>query len=274
MIKSVSVTDVAHNPENNQRAVELLIGQGISSSMIVPHLASIAHTKEEADEKIKFFRDSGVKTMFVIRGNPLVIEKDMSYTQHPQGYENPGQLIKRIKELAPAMQVIVAGYPEKHPYSNGFEEGLDELKQKVDFGADMIMTQHFFHNKNIINFVDGCQKRGIYLPIIPTIMPIGNPKYLFSFSKEAGVDIPAEIIQILFQKEGVTVSDSSIKDKKTEEEAVAYTANQIKSLLDINLSQIIRINTHTANNIPFLMKVFEALEIGKETDKEKGNCVG
>ncbi len=130
LIKSVSVTDVAHNPENNQRAVELLIGQGISSSMIVPHLASIAHTKEEADEKIKFFRDSGVKTMFVIRGNPLVIEKDMSYTQHPQGYENPGQLIKRIKELAPAMQVIVAGYPEKHPYSNGFEEGLDELQKK------------------------------------------------------------------------------------------------------------------------------------------------
>ncbi len=136
----------------------------------------------------------------------------------------------------------------------------------------MIMLQHSFHNDTIAGFIEHCGKRGIYLPFIPTIMPIGNPKYLFSFSKEAGVDIPAEIIQILFQQEGVTINDGSIKDKKTEEEAVAYTANQIKSLLDINLPQIIRINTHTANNIPFLMKVFEALEIGKETDKEKGNC--
>jgi methylenetetrahydrofolate reductase (NADPH) len=263
-IKSISVTDIAHNPENNQKAIELLIGRGISPAMIIPHLALIANDKDETDRKIQFFRDQGVQSMFVIRGNPLVIGKGLEHTHHPQGYEDVSILMKRIKQLAPNMKIIVAGYPNKHPYARDREKDLDSLKRKVDAGADAIITQHFFDNEVFLWFYDQCQQRRIDIPIIPTVLPIGNPKYLYSFSREAGVDIPAEITQILFQNEGMKVTDSSIKDKVIEGQAVEYTTRQIQNILDLKLSRVPKINTYTANHTRFLGLVLDNLGIGKD----------
>lgn len=269
-IKSVSVTDVAHNPENNRRAIEMLMGRGISPSMIIPHIALIAHSKDDADEKIRFFRDNGIQSMFVVRGNPLVIGKDLGYDRHPQGYEDVGILMKRIKELAPNMKLVVAAYPSKHLFAKSPEQDMDELKRKVDFGADSIITQHFFDNQVFLGFLDQCQKRGINLPVMPTILPIGNPKYLVSFSRGAGVDVPGEVIEILF-KRGVDVSvdDSFIKDKKTETRAAEYTARQIQSLVDLDLPQVQKVNTYTANNANFLRLVFKTLGIEKDSSRDQ-----
>ena len=265
---SVSVTDVAHNPENNSRAIKLLLNNQILPEMIIPHLVLIGHDKEDADQKIKFFRDSGIKSIFAVRGNPMVLGKDKDYTHHPQGYEDMKDLMYRIKELAPDMKIIVAGYPGKHPYAKSFDEDLDELKKKVDYGADSIVTQHFFDNEVFLTFLDQCQKRKIELPVIPSILPIGNPKYLFSFSKAANVDVPAEIIEILF-KEGSVVNYNSITDKDVEKKAIEYTSKQIQSLIDLKLPQVPKINTYTANNIPFLKKVFENLGLELKKDSEK-----
>ncbi len=100
-------------------------------------------------------------------------------------------------------------------------------------------------------------------------MPIGNPKYLYAFSKGAGVDIPAEVTQILFQQEGATVNDSVIKDKGVEKHAIEYTSKQIQSLIDLRLPQVPKINLYAANNLRFLGKVFESLGLNKNLSEDK-----
>lgn len=178
-------------------------------------------------------------------------------------------LMRRIKDLSPDMQINVAGYPGKHPYARSFAEDMDELKKKVDHGADSIITQHFFDNDIFLGFMDQCQKRGINVPIIPSVLPIGNPKYLFSFSRAAGVDVPAQVTEILFGQEGMTTKSESITDLDVEKRAVEYTSKQIQGLVDLKLPQVPRINTYAANNIPFLRKILHNLGLVKGREEEK-----
>jgi methylenetetrahydrofolate reductase (NADPH) len=271
-IESVSVTDVAHNPEYSERAIRMLIDQGISPEKIIPHIAIIARSKEETDQKIRAFSEIGIKTIFIVRGNSLVVGEGAEHKKHPQGYDNPSQLIRRVKEgLAPEMQILVAGYPEKHPYAKSHEEDLDELQKKVDAGADGVILQHSFRNDILAGFLEECDKRGMNLPFMPSIMPIGNPKYLFSFSKQAGVEVPVKIIELLFGKEGVTTNDRSIKNKETEEWAANYTANQIQELHDLRLPNVQRFNTYTANRPDFLKKVLDQLKIKQQNSSQEHN---
>jgi methylenetetrahydrofolate reductase (NADPH) len=269
--KSVSISDIAHNPRNNETGIRSLIGSNVPPSLIIPHLVLIGHTKQEADDKIRFFKENGINSVIAIRGNPATVKKDISYMSHPEGYEDMPQLMRRIKDIHPEMKIIVAAYPNKHPYARTFSEDMDELKRKVDHGADMIVTQHFFDNNVFLGFLDECEKRNIRLPMIPSIMPLGNPKYLFSFSRSANVDIPAEVSQILFSKDGVTTESESIKDKDVRARALEYTANQIRSLVDLRLPQIDRINTYAANNIPFLRDVLSEVGVlNSRTDSKDG----
>jgi methylenetetrahydrofolate reductase (NADPH) len=267
--KSVSISDIAHRPQNNSAAVTSLLNHNVTPSSIIPHLVLIGHTKDEADEKIRFFHESGIKSILVIRGNPMTVKQDMSYTHHPDGYEDMPHLMRRIKDLSPEMKIIVAGYPEKHPFDVNAERGLDELKRKVDAGADMIVTQHFFDNRHFLEFLNGCQKRGINLPVMPSILPIGNPKYLFSFSKAAGIDIPAEVGQILFGQDGLTTNSEDITNPEIRKRASDYTARHIKSLVELDLPQVDRINTYAANNIRFLSEVLEKVGVTKSLTDDK-----
>jgi len=268
--ESISVTDTAHNPENNSHAVKLLLKNDITPSMIIPHIVLIGHSKKDADQRIRFFHENGIKSMFVIRGNPPVLDKGMEYNKHPEGYEDMPHLMRRIKELSPSMKIIVAGYPGKHPFAKSFSEDLDVLKSKIDSGADAIITQHFFDKETFLTFIEQCQKRSINVPIIPSVMPIGNPKYLFAFSRGANVDIPAQITQILFKHEGATVEDSFIKDKDVEKVAIEYTSQQIQSLTDLRLPQVPKINVYAANNLRFLGKIFNTLGLNKSLSEDKG----
>jgi methylenetetrahydrofolate reductase (NADPH) len=267
--ESISVSDIAHNPENNSKAITSLLKNEIAPSTIIPHLVLIGHTKEDADQKIKFFHDSGIKSILVIRGNPATVGRGMDFTHNPDGYEDMPHLMRRIKELSPDMKIVVAGYPGKHPFAKSIQADMDELKRKIDCGADSIITQHFFNNDIFLGFLNECQKRNINVPIIPSIMPIGNPKYLFSFSKAADVDVPTEVVEILFGQDGMTTKSESITDNNVEKRAVDYTSKQIQSVIDLKLPQVTRVNTYTANNVPFLGKVFENLGLIKNLEEEK-----
>lgn len=272
--KSISVSDIAHNPNNNEKAIKSLLGRDVSPEIIIPHLVLIGHTKKETDEKIEFFRDNGINSIIAIRGNPTTVKKDLSYTHHPEGYEDMPQLMSRIKELHPGMKIIVAGYPNKHPYAKSFDADMDELKRKVDHGADMIVTQHFFDNSMLLGFLEECQKRGINTPVIPSILPIGNPKYLFSFSTAANVNVPNEASQILFAKPGTTMESERIEDEYSRKKAVEYTAKQIRELTDLQIPQVDRINTYAANNVPFLREVLSEVGVTKVITESKDSSEG
>jgi methylenetetrahydrofolate reductase (NADPH) len=103
-----------------------------------------------------------------------------------------------LKNNAPLDFCIgVAGYPEKHFESPNMEQDLFYLKQKVDAGADYIVTQMFFDNRVYYDFVKKCREIGINIPIIPGIKPINLQNQLTVLPKLFSIDIPVELAKEL-----------------------------------------------------------------------------
>jgi len=152
------------------------------------HLTCVAATKAEIDAVIHSYRDAGVRHIVALRGDPTggVGEK---YSPHPGGYRNAADLVAGIKRIAD-IEVSVSAYPEKHPDSPSVTADIDMLQAKVDAGATRAMTQFFFENDRYFDYLDKVRARGIYIPIVPGILPVQNFKQTKSFAERCGASIP------------------------------------------------------------------------------------
>jgi methylenetetrahydrofolate reductase (NADPH) len=152
------------------------------------HLTCVAATKPEIDSVIQSYREAGVRHIVALRGDPTggVGEK---YTPHPGGYQNAADLVAGIKRIAD-IEVSVSAYPEKHPDSPTVEADIDMLKAKVDAGATRAMTQFFFENDRYFDYLDKVRARGIYIPIVPGILPVQNFKQMKNFADRTGASVP------------------------------------------------------------------------------------
>ena len=111
------------------------------------------------------------------------------YAPHPGGYQNAADLVAGIKRIAD-IEVSVSAYPEKHPDSPNVEADIDMLKAKVDAGATRAMTQFFFENDRYFRYLDKVRARGIYIPIVPGILPVQNFKQTKNFAERCGASVP------------------------------------------------------------------------------------
>ncbi|MPT36083.1 MAG: methylenetetrahydrofolate reductase [NAD(P)H], partial [Flavobacterium sp.] len=106
----------------------------------------------------------------------------------------------------------VAGYPEKHMEAPSMNYDLKWLKQKVDAGADYIVTQMFFDNRKFFDFVAKCRKEGIEVPIIPGLKPISTKKQLNQIPHRFKVDLPDELImEVVKAADNETVKEIGIE---------------------------------------------------------------
>ncbi len=151
------------------------------------HLTCVAASKEEICEILYNYWQSGVRHIVALRGD--MPASSPNYQLHPDGYKYANELVAGIKKIA-NFEISVAGYPEKHPEAKNFEEDIDNLKRKVDAGADRIITQFFFDSDVYFRFVDKCHKSGIDVPIVPGILPVSNVKQTKHFAKMCGAKIP------------------------------------------------------------------------------------
>jgi len=152
------------------------------------HLTCVAATKNEIDGVIRGYWDSGVRHIVALRGDPTggIGEK---YQPHPGGYQHAADLVSGIKRIAD-IEVSVSAYPEKHPDSANVQADIDMLKAKVDAGATRAMTQFFFENDRYFDYLDRVRARGIYIPIVPGILPVQNFKQTKSFAERCGTSVP------------------------------------------------------------------------------------
>ncbi len=153
------------------------------------HLTCVAATKEEVDAVARAYWDVGVRHIVALRGDP-VSGPGTKYEPHPGGYTNAADLVAGLKKIAP-FEISVAGYPEKHPESPSLAADMDNLKAKVDAGADRIITQFGFDNTFYLRFLERSRAAGIWVPITPGIVPIHNFKQVASFAKRAGASMPS-----------------------------------------------------------------------------------
>jgi len=153
------------------------------------HLTCVDATKEEVNEVARAYWAEGVRHIVALRGDPAA-GVGSRYQPHPGGYINAADLVSGLKKIA-GFEVSVAGYPEKHPESITLAADMDNLKAKVDAGADRIITQFGFDNTHFLRFLERARAAGIWIPIIPGLVPIHNFRQVAGFAVRAGATVPA-----------------------------------------------------------------------------------
>ena len=172
----------------------------------VPHVLCGGFTKEETEYVLVDCHYLGIQNVMALRGDARQEQKYFEPTKggHPYAIN----LVKQIKDLNHGKylhEVIetddcanfcigVAGYPEKHLEAPSLQSDLMRLKQKVDAGADYVVTQMFFDNKKFFEFVEASREIGINVPIIPGIKPIAVKRHLQLLPQVFRIDLPQDLI--------------------------------------------------------------------------------
>jgi len=175
----------------------------------VPHIICGGFTKEETEYALIDLNFLGIDNVLALRGDPIKTEKAFAPTEGGHHYAN--ELVGQIKAMnqgkylddellnsTPTNFCIgVAGYPEKHFEAPNFKTDLEYLKQKIDQGADYIVTQMFFDNQKYFHFVDQCRQAGINVPIIPGIKPITTLNQLNILPGIFHIDLPDDLVEAI-----------------------------------------------------------------------------
>jgi methylenetetrahydrofolate reductase (NADPH) len=171
----------------------------------VPHIICGGFSKRETEDALIDLQFLGIDNVLVLRGDAEKGQK--TFVPEPDGNQQAIDLLKQVvglnngdyldKEIINGSKTNfcmgVAGYPEKHFEAASMELDLQRAKEKVDAGAQYIMTQMFFDNKKYFEYVDACRSIGINVPIIPGLKPITNKKQLTILPNIFYVDIPADL---------------------------------------------------------------------------------
>jgi methylenetetrahydrofolate reductase (NADPH) len=151
------------------------------------HLTCVGASKEEVDEVARSYWDLGVRHIVALRGDPP--EAAAKYQPHPEGYRDAAELVAGLKRIAP-FDISVAAYPEVHPDSPSRRFDIENLKRKVDAGADRAITQFFFSADTFFRFQDDAAAAGIDVQIVPGILPVSNVATTRRFAQTCGASIP------------------------------------------------------------------------------------
>ena len=189
----------------SKRTVELCVEiQRRYDITATSHFTCVGATRDELLDWLTFARQSGIQNIMALRGDPPAGQTDFKPVTGGLRYAN--ELVALIREHVPNTGIGVGGYPEKHPEATDAETDLDNLKRKVDAGADAIFTQLFFVNENFFRFRDRCDAAGIRIPVVPGIMPITDFSRIKRITSMCGAVFPTELAS---QLEAVQTDESA-----------------------------------------------------------------
>ncbi|MCK5163391.1 MAG: methylenetetrahydrofolate reductase [Desulfobacula sp.] len=151
----------------------------------VAYIAGYGLGPDEICDVLDKYRDLGVETIFVIRGDE---PKTDDFTPHPDSFPYASDLIAFIKSNYD-FTLGCAGYPEGHIEAQSLDKDIQCLKLKVDNGADYVVAQYFYDNDYFFDYVEKCKDQGINVPIIPGIMPVYTVKMTRMLAKVCGTAI-------------------------------------------------------------------------------------
>ena len=171
----------------------------------VPHIICGGFNKEETENALIDLQFLGIDNVLALQGD--AIKSEAKFIPEPDGHRYASELVEQIvsmnngkfidEELQHATPtnfcIGVSGYPEKHFSSPNLKTDLKFLKNKVDLGAEYIVTQMFFDNKAYFDFVDKCREAGITVPIIPGIKPITAKVQANVLPTIFHIDLPEEL---------------------------------------------------------------------------------
>jgi len=156
------------------------------------HLTCVSASRAEVDDVARSYWEAGVRHIVALRGDP---PQGGAYEPHSDGYRYSYELVAGLKRVAD-FEITVAAFPEKHPDSPSFEADIDYLKQKIDAGATRAITQYFFDVEHYFRYIERVRKAGIFIPILPGILPVSNVAQVKKFSAMCGASVPDWLVHL------------------------------------------------------------------------------
>ncbi len=220
----------------------------------IPHLTCVCHREEEIEPILRRYASSAIGNILALGGDP---PRGLAYNKADDAFQHAEDLVKFIRSFnetgehpdARGFGIGVAGFPEGHPATPNRLVEMDHLKAKVDAGADYIVTQLFFDNRDFYDFRERCELAGIRVPIIAGIMPITSMSGCKRIAElAAGARFPAKLLRALQRCE-------------TEPEMVArvgvhFALEQCHDLLD---NHVCGIHFYTLNRSDATRTIFDSL---------------
>jgi methylenetetrahydrofolate reductase (NADPH) len=206
----------------------------------VPHILTKGFTREETEDFLIELNYLGIENLLAIRGDDSGFDKPIPEGKSINKYAS--DLVKQIagmnkghyleENLLDAKPsnfcVGVGGYPEKHFESPNLKTDIEYVKQKVDAGADYVVTQMFYDNKVYFRFVELCRKAGIEVPIIPGLKIITNKSHLVTVPRNFYINIPEELSDEITKAKPEQVLDIGAE----------WAAKQVEELFDKNVTSV------------------------------------
>lgn len=232
----ISVTFGAGGSSNCNRTIELAkkIKREYQVEPVV-HLTCLHYNKAEINEFAKILSAEGIQNILALRGdkNPNIQEKE--------DFEHASDLIRFLKPQTDFC-FLGACYPECHPESGSRIREMKYLKEKVDAGAEVLLSQLFFDNEQFFRFHENCRIADINVPIIPGIMPVINASQIKRMVTMCGATFPERFQKIICKYE---TNKEALFDA-----GMSYALSQI---IDLLVSDIDGIHLYTMNN-PFVAR--------------------
>lgn len=191
--KFVSVTYGAGGTtqDRTQQAVSRLTQE--TDLNVAGHLTCVDATKAAVGSVIDTYIATGVRHIVALRGDAPAGKSDGAVAG---GYQDAAELVAGIRQHVDGtdsheLEISVGAYPEVHPKAASARADMENLKRKIDAGADRAITQFFFDTDIFLRFLDKARAAGISAPIVPGIMPVTSFSGIVRFSERCGTTIPA-----------------------------------------------------------------------------------
>lgn len=227
----------------------------------VPHLTCVCHSEEEVESILVKYAAAGVSNILALGGDP---PRDLkNYVKANDAFQHAADLVRFIQKFnrrgihpdSRGFGVGVAGFPEGHPATPNRLEEMDNLKRKVDEGADYICTQLFFDNRDLYDFRERCELAGIRIPIIAGIMPVTSLSSMKRMAQLAlGARYPARLVRAL---ERASDDPQAVRNV-----GIHWATEQCRDLLDNGVAGI---HLYTLNKSDATRQIYQSLGLRDST---------
>lgn len=214
---------------------------------VASHLTLVGSSVDDLRRYLETAKKQSVDYIVALRGDPP--KGETTFKQAEGGLRYANELVDLISAEFNDFGVLVAGYPEKHIEAPSLEVDLENLKRKVDAGADAIVTQLFYDNEDFFRFRDLCDQQGIKVPVVPGLLPVSSLKQIQRIASMCGAKLPKQFIEDLSKDDC---------EKAQFEAGVEFAIKQTQGLIDAGVAGL---HFYVLNRSSATSRILEAVEL-------------
>lgn len=217
---------------------------------VASHLTLVGSTVDDLRDYLDRSKNQAVDYIVALRGDPP--QGEDTFVAAKGGFSYANELVDLIHAEYKNFGVLVAGYPEKHQEAASMEVDLDNLKRKVDAGADAIVTQLFYSNDDFYRFRDACVARGIEIPIVAGLLPVTNLKQIQRITSLCGAKLPNQFV------------DDLGRDESEDAQFEVGVAQCIAQTEDLIANEVAGLHYYVLNQSAATKRILDAIDFSRE----------